>query len=786
MSESGGAVKRCVVAPPGWELWFFDFCLARGTRVKTLLGDVPIETLKVGDKVYGYDFASEKITWETVTSAESTGEKPAWKLVLDNGEVVVGTHDHRMIMFDGSERELQNVVAGDSLMPIRQTVHPSGRVYVYAKSAFYYRTRADIVAEAWLGVKPRGADTHHKDTDCNNDSPNNLIYLSETEHRRLHGRSPEAKKWLDLARQSPAYYAGIHKRNQSGHRNPNYGNLYGQFVVECVQCGLSTVVYRSEVNRRGYLRRGFCSKNCERAAKTEKNHKVVASYSLKNPQEMFRVGVTGNHNYALSCGVISKNCAMEFAVFGLLAGVREILDAYAAGEDLHGTMARRVIGPNFTPEDRTRIKTLDFMCLASGTPVLTDSGWIPIEQVTTTHRVWDGNTWVQHNGVVSRGRQPCIAVNSVWMTKEHEVWTPIGWQQSQDIRHQVLAPDMANWSWLPLLADQQVGLSPSNAVALAVEQVIRFGIISLSDEQLAALLVGVKRRLRGVSKTTPSMISFLPATANECEEGCGTPLLDVTRGQTRIMVEGGSRYGQPGEKTSVNSCGISLRWTDGTILCSTLTELITTGGTYPETCDSLPGQKMCETHDIVNAGPNRRFQAGPLLVSNCIYGGGIRKLATSMKVSLAEAKDIKAIYDEKFPSIRAFMKQCKRDLQRLGYVEDYFGKRYHVEYGAEYKAVNALIQGGCASGFKIALLNIAAAGIISPECQIMLPVHDENIFLRKQTSPVKDRIFVNRVVGCMQNIPQFVSRGLTLRVDVKRSRTSWAAKTSWPPEEGAA
>ena len=163
-----------------------------------------------------------------------------------------------------------------------------------------------------------------------------------------------------------------------------------------------------------------------------------------------------------------------------------------------------------------------------------------------------------------------------------------------------------------------------------------------------------------------------------------------------------------------------------------------------------------------------------------IYGGGIRKLALGMKVSLDEAKDIKAIYDSKFPSIRDFMRQCKRDLQRRGYVEDYFGKRYHIEYGAEYKAVNALDQGGAASAFKIALLNIQDAGLITPECRVMLPVHDEVIFLRRQTSPVQDVVFARKVVRCMESIPQFTSRGLTLRVDVKRSRTSWAAKVAWP------
>jgi DNA polymerase I len=166
-----------------------------------------------------------------------------------------------------------------------------------------------------------------------------------------------------------------------------------------------------------------------------------------------------------------------------------------------------------------------------------------------------------------------------------------------------------------------------------------------------------------------------------------------------------------------------------------------------------------------------------------LYGGGIRKLALGMDVSLDRAKEIKELYDSKFPDIRNFMRQCKRDLQRRGYVEDYFGKRYHIEHGAEYKGANALDQGGCASAFKIALLNIADADLITPICQVMLPVHDEVIFLRKRTDTVREHQFVARVKRCMTDIPQFTSRGLTLRVDVKRSRTSWAEKAEWPEKE---
>ncbi len=66
-------------------------------------------------------------------------------------------------------------------------------------------------------------------------------------------------------------------------------------------------------------------------------------------------------------------------------------------------------------------------CLASGSRVLTDSGLVPIEQVTLEHRLWDGHTWVQHGGVVNAGMQECITYAGLTATREHRVKTRRGW-----------------------------------------------------------------------------------------------------------------------------------------------------------------------------------------------------------------------------------------------------------------------------------------------------------------------------------------------------------------------
>lgn len=67
-------------------------------------------------------------------------------------------------------------------------------------------------------------------------------------------------------------------------------------------------------------------------------------------------------------------------------------------------------------------------CLAAGTLVATDRGWLPIEDVATSDLVYDGVDFVRHGGVVFKSVQPCRPIDGVWMTDDHEVLTDEGWK----------------------------------------------------------------------------------------------------------------------------------------------------------------------------------------------------------------------------------------------------------------------------------------------------------------------------------------------------------------------
>lgn len=165
-----------------------------------------------------------------------------------------------------------------------------------------------------------------------------------------------------------------------------------------------------------------------------------------------------------------------------------------------------------------------------------------------------------------------------------------------------------------------------------------------------------------------------------------------------------------------------------------------------------------------------------------IYGAGNNTIAEQLSIGVDEATAHREMYYEQFPAIPEFMKRCKVEIRRQGYVQDLFGRRYHLPRGQEYKAPNALVQGGCAQAFKIGQTNMPVRIRRGPNCVLMLPVHDENQFRRKHTEYIKDRLFVRQVIRCMIEIPQFTSRGFRLRVTPAYSDTTWAEKQKWVDE----
>ncbi len=96
------------------------------------------------------------------------------------------------------------------------------------------------------------------------------------------------------------------------------------------------------------------------------------------------------------------------------------------GHDLHWSLAEMVQGKPReklnNKADRGAAKVGNF-CIAKGQKVLTRRGLVNIEDVMCCDLLWDGDEWVQHEGVVHTGRKKVTTYQGLSATDNHEVWT---------------------------------------------------------------------------------------------------------------------------------------------------------------------------------------------------------------------------------------------------------------------------------------------------------------------------------------------------------------------------
>jgi len=89
-----------------------------------------------------------------------------------------------------------------------------------------------------------------------------------------------------------------------------------------------------------------------------------------------------------------------------------------------------IVDDSMTAEDRRR--EIGFSakpdCIAEGTLILTDVGLVPIEQVSRNMKVWDGIQFSTHSGIIYKGIQEVIDYAGVTGTPDHKIWTCTGWK----------------------------------------------------------------------------------------------------------------------------------------------------------------------------------------------------------------------------------------------------------------------------------------------------------------------------------------------------------------------
>lgn len=115
---------------------------------------------------------------------------------------------------------------------------------------------------------------------------------------------------------------------------------------------------------------------------------------------------------------------------------KAVLEPFETGADLYILNAEAIFGvPSDIIMERYRNGDKEagemrqsgkVACIAEGQLVLTDTGLVPIEDVSTDMRVWDGWRFVQHSGSVFNGFKDVWEYQGLTATLDHIVWTAEG------------------------------------------------------------------------------------------------------------------------------------------------------------------------------------------------------------------------------------------------------------------------------------------------------------------------------------------------------------------------
>jgi intein/homing endonuclease len=108
------------------QLYLYDLldmhrkCVVGSTAIPLLDGTAPAieELAKREGPFWVYSYDGEKIVPAQATRAWYSGEKECVEVVLDNGESIIATHDHKFMLRDGRWMDARLLHPGDRLMPL--------------------------------------------------------------------------------------------------------------------------------------------------------------------------------------------------------------------------------------------------------------------------------------------------------------------------------------------------------------------------------------------------------------------------------------------------------------------------------------------------------------------------------------------------------------------------------------------------------------------------------------------------------------------------------------------
>lgn len=391
--------------------------------------------------------------------------------------------------------------------------------------------------------------------------------------------------------------------------------------------------------------------------------------------------------------VIGDFSSIEARIIAWLANEKWVLDVFKGHGAIYETAAARMYhrpveeiiagceaGEPLAKDQRAKGKVATLACIAEGQKVLTDRGLIPIQNVLNTDLLWDGTSWVSHEGVIFKGFKKTLRYEGLTATSDHLVWVE---GQPGPIPFGVAAT--CNARLLKSGSGRQElrlgkGYQPGTEIHKGLESGLRFdGVHRLRSSSVAIPVESVERRIEWLSDlfTTEAATKMARQTVDGCETTlpkCERSSIPELRGKRyriplRFHITGraisatgirttrtqiGSRpnrqrrplrsrkysvYHAKAKRWKSSNHGITGVETGRLALCThagskNAFRRIDTRANYRKSLRG--GSKQTEklagytdevaVYDILNAGPNNRFTVSDVLVHNCGYQGAVGAL----------------------------------------------------------------------------------------------------------------------------------------------------------------
>jgi len=185
-------------------------CFVDDTKISLLNGtEVPISDLVKDQEywVYGCKPSGEVIPTKVKALGITRQDNKYCEVTLDNDEVVKCTTDHLFMLRDGTYKRADELVEGESLMPLyRRISEKDDRIQGYeiyldnsdGKEWYTHQTigfdiNKDQISKCWSDIKDNNKSDkyliiHHKDFNKRNNEPSNLPWMGEHDHWKLHSK----------------------------------------------------------------------------------------------------------------------------------------------------------------------------------------------------------------------------------------------------------------------------------------------------------------------------------------------------------------------------------------------------------------------------------------------------------------------------------------------------------------------------------------------------------------------------------------------------------------------